>query len=312
MIKKENIIPFTVDMHPDDGFMENDELCKMCIESWKDYFGDKVKIYTPDDDIVKEALKDPDVSEYITILKEVYKKNYYKALESDVIRLYILSHKKNHLYFDSDVFLFDGDKLVDTIDKENDMIIFEGNFGVLWGYDTISFKNFFERAMNLVYKSIVSDIKYMKENLKEDFEKNVVAENMFLSDVGVINKIEDNIENKFRNYDIFYHSFTSKTLPHFSELEKPEENYIYLITDDISFKNLSKYNNICYILYFTSNIDEEKKAPPFFKRNMNSVAFAYPLYKIPNKYKKRLQEYLINLIKKKYNTKIVIDLKDTE
>lgn len=161
MIKKEDIIPFTIELHPEERYMEDNKMCQVSLDSWRNYFGDKVKILRPGDKELDEILAEQEVSDYLKAYKTAcYKMSQdyqQRRIESDFIKLKILSKNKNYLYFDSDIILLDGDKLVETInevDKQNKVIVFF-NFQLMWSGDTKKSKELFDFFNENYYRDAI-------------------------------------------------------------------------------------------------------------------------------------------------------------
>lgn len=95
---------FTIDYFGDN--FKNDPLLLKCIERSKEIFGkENFKIYTPEDELVKEAIE-----KYKFIFdKYLVNANYPVNLICDFIRLYILSKSEDTLYVDSDVYILDNE-----------------------------------------------------------------------------------------------------------------------------------------------------------------------------------------------------------
>lgn len=122
---------FSLDIYPGNGYIEN-FLHSECLKRVKTLFpNSKVKVFTPDDDIVKECFEKH--KDYIKKLEEQSSKSKRElrasAYIADIVRLYICSKLDNHLYFDLDVYFFDN-CLIQDLDEKSKFI--EKCFCLLW------------------------------------------------------------------------------------------------------------------------------------------------------------------------------------
>ena len=121
---------FTIDTDPEQKFLKNDNVSKVCLERLKDLIKDtdiEFKIFTPKDEIVDECLKK--YSNYTKYIKGEVPVGYEPFL-ADLIRIYILSKNKNYLYIDSDIYFKNLDILKYL--KEEPKAFFPYSFCGLW------------------------------------------------------------------------------------------------------------------------------------------------------------------------------------
>lgn len=160
MIDEKEITFFTIDLN---NYIDKDDVASFCINHFKEAFPDlKFKIYTPKDKIVKNCLEE--FEELIDILLNVFN---CPQIASDVVRIYILSKKKKHIYLDGDMFIKDFNFLKNTDEKKS--LFFLGGFQMIYsGNDN---KEIFGKLLDF-YKMI--DIESMWKqygNLVSDGEK---------------------------------------------------------------------------------------------------------------------------------------------
>lgn len=207
-VKEEEITFFSVDLNPSDGYFLS-YICSKCILRMKKILPKaKFKIYTPNDEIVKEALEY--FKDYIDFIeKDVisYDPNcsWAHALKTDCIRMYILSKLKYHLYFDTDVYIIEDNVLKENLTEE--AFSYCGCYSTLWnGSELYKFKNLVDyyKDPNGVRKLdciIDSDVLASKDfNLKQVYFKQVhYSENsMFYcyNDLIIVMNCDDE-KNKF-------------------------------------------------------------------------------------------------------------------
>lgn len=90
------MLVFTIDLFPENKYMEN-KLTSACIKRDKELFKNNFKIFTPNDELVKEA--------YLFFGKEIIDKRPHATLMADLIRIYILWKLPDALYVDADIFI---------------------------------------------------------------------------------------------------------------------------------------------------------------------------------------------------------------
>ena len=164
IVKEEEITVFMVDLNPKDGYF-NTFICEKCIKQAKKVFSkSKFKIYTPDDEIVKKCLEEyKEAFDFIDLKK---KKNMAGLMwKADIIRIYILSKLKNHLYLDSDIFLdnvnidINENSIKSQLEKSKGKFL-NNNFSIIWnGEDLKTFEKFLHFYKNDFFKknSIYND-----------------------------------------------------------------------------------------------------------------------------------------------------------
>lgn len=142
-VKEEEITVFSVDLDPSDGYFSS-YICSKCMLRMKEILPKaKFKIYTPNDDIVKEALEY--FQEHIDFIEKnvcAWNPNctWAHALKTDCIRMYILSKLKYHLYFDTDVYIIEDNILKENLTEE--AFSYCGCYSSLWsGNDLNKFKD---------------------------------------------------------------------------------------------------------------------------------------------------------------------------
>lgn len=91
------MIVFSIDLHPEDGYVRNEKVNSVCIKRNEDFFGSNYKIFTPEDKIVQDA--------YDFFGKDLINNRPYKSFETDLIRIYILWKLESAWYIDADVFI---------------------------------------------------------------------------------------------------------------------------------------------------------------------------------------------------------------
>lgn len=91
------MIVFSIDLHPEDGYVQNEKINAACVKRNRELFGNNYKIFTPEDKIVQEA--------YDFFGRDLVNNRPYKSFETDLIRIYILWKEESAWYIDADVFI---------------------------------------------------------------------------------------------------------------------------------------------------------------------------------------------------------------
>lgn len=123
MIDEKEITFFTIDLN---DYIEKNQVASFCVNHFKTSFPElKYKIYTPKDKIVKECME-----EYGEIIDVLLNGFACPQIASDVVRLYILSKKKKHIYLDGDIFIRDFNFLKRVDPKKS--LFFLGGFQMIY------------------------------------------------------------------------------------------------------------------------------------------------------------------------------------
>ena len=91
------MIVFSIDLHPEDGYVQNEKINAACVKRNRELFGNNYKIFTPEDKIVQEA--------YDFFGRDLVNNRPHKSFETDLIRTYILWKEESAWYIDADVFV---------------------------------------------------------------------------------------------------------------------------------------------------------------------------------------------------------------
>lgn len=151
---------FTIDTDPEQKFLKNDNVSKVCLERLKDLIKDtdiEFKIFTPKDEIVDECLKK--YSNYVKYTKSVITVGYEPFI-ADLIRIYILSKNKNYLYIDSDIY-FKNLNILKCLEKEP-KAFYPYTFCGLWSGEQ---PEIFQTVLDRFYKDVNDNgYQYIIEN----------------------------------------------------------------------------------------------------------------------------------------------------
>ena len=111
------MIVFSIDLHPEDGYVQNEKVNAACVKRNREFFGNDYKIFTPEDKIVQEA--------YDFFGRDLVNNRPHKSFETDLIRVYILWKEESAWYIDADVF----------IQKKVDLSLLDKRYGNInsWG-----------------------------------------------------------------------------------------------------------------------------------------------------------------------------------
>lgn len=164
LVKEEEITVFTVDMCPNNNYFDT-LICKKCIEQAKKVFKkSKFKIYTPEDEIVKQCMNE--YKESFKHIDTINKKNEGFEWKSDIVRIYILSKLKNHLYFDSDVYFDDINISVNNSSSIKSMLdsdknkFYYGSFAIIWNGNDFEI---FKKILNFYKDKFLNEIKILSD-----------------------------------------------------------------------------------------------------------------------------------------------------
>lgn len=259
MIDEKEITFFTIDLN---NYIEKDGVVSFCINHFKETFPDlKFKIYTPKDKIVKDCLEE--FKELIDILLNAFK---CPKVAADVVRVYILSKKKKHIYLDGDMFIKDFNFLKNVDEKKSlfflsgFQMIYSGNdnkevFGKLLDfYNMIDVENLWRQYGNLYSDEEKIDFCY------NNFSDCLLIKNILKPEVG-FNKNYPGIDNysyfhfedrlaggkNFSDVKFLFSEKSKKDFVGFSEEKKKEyfsyENKLYggIIAKAKEFKNYKSY-----------------------------------------------------------------------
>lgn len=240
---------FTIDTDPEQKFLKNDSVSKVCLERLKDLIKDtdiEFKIFTPEDEIVDECLKK--YSNYVRHIKNEVGPGYEPFL-ADLIRIYILSKNKNYLYVDSDIY-FQNLNILKYF-KEEPVAFFPYSFCGLWSGEH---PEGFQIILDRFYKD-VNDGGY-QYTLKK-FGK--IREEDYLSD----------------GYAWLYSKFNPKTLGY----EQHAESASFFHFDSGKFPKDSKYK---YFICSEQAKQEIIKNPDAWKgimeNNIKLIADGFPWF----------------------------------
>lgn len=143
MIDEKEITFFTIDLN---DYMKKNAVAAYCMKHFQESFPEvKFKIYTQKDKLVKDCLE-----EFKDFIEFAWKDAGATNLAADIIRLYILSKKKNHVYLDGDMFIKDLDFLK-KVDGDKSLFFLGGYQMIYSGSDH---KKFFQKLLD--YYRLVS------------------------------------------------------------------------------------------------------------------------------------------------------------
>lgn len=102
------MIIFSLDLHPEDGYLNN-KIEAACTKRNKELFKEKYKIFTPEDKIVQDA--------YDFFGKDLINNRPYKSMETDLVRCYILWKLPEAWYVDADVYFLNAKDINKVLGK---------------------------------------------------------------------------------------------------------------------------------------------------------------------------------------------------
>ena len=251
------MLVFTIDLFPGNGYMEN-KLISACIKRDKELFKDNFKIFTPDDELVKEA--------YSFFGKEIIDKRPCATLVADLIRIYILQKLPDALYIDADVFIQKID--LNLLKNKFGTINVYANFGVLYNGGTKKGQHYWRYITEKIKKDLIEN--------GEEQEKGIFKMDEYYCKLFNINII---IEKDIKMVHFTRWCLLAKNM--FGRIF--EEKKIFFVSNEIynALRRTEKVSDI-FMVILNPNFDEHYNYP-----------LEIPMFKDIWKDKKDFKEYIL-------------------
>ena len=251
------MLVFTIDLFPENGYMKN-KLISACIKRDKELFKDNFKIFTPDDELVKEA--------YSFFGKEIIDKRPCVTLAADLIRIYILWKLPDALYIDADVFIQKID--LNLLKNKYGTINVYANFGMLCNGGTKEGQCYWGDIAGKIKKDLIEN--------GEELEKSILKGDEYYCKLFNINII---LEKEIKTTHLTLWCLLVKNMSG----RIFEEKKIFFVSNEIckALKRVKKVSDI-FMVVLNPSLDDNYNYP-----------FEIPMFKDIWKDKKDFKEYIL-------------------